>query len=862
MAVNIFFSYTHKDPRHSDEQYVNDVISILRPLEQSGRISILWDRVVKAGESRFASIDEMLNNSDIILLFVSANYLSSESCQDEIKKSSELRYSRGAIVVPIIVSPCPWEDNDFLHSLLALPEDGKPISLYSDSNSANMDIYRGVKKRIEDVEMIQTLKIRNEFLEKISDTQFLRNAHPRKKDIKLEDIFVFPNLREIDTQCNYGAKNSKKDIQNSESLIDDYKLGSNMIISGSGQSGKTSLLKIFFQKLRNKGFLPIYIADKSLYFQGSLKKRMQTAFLEQYETSQDIDSFEKDKIVLLVDDFHFARQKDELLEEVLAYKSKIFIVDDVFSINLKDSTKVSGFRRFVIQEYSPSQRDALIRKWISLSDAPSSSDFDYQELDEKTAVVDSVLGKMLGNGIMPSLPFFILSVVSTYDSTQKPLDQEITSQGYCYQALLIYYLSKEKVRSEDIDTYLNFLSQFAYYLYKNKKQEITKLEFDDFFKYYCSEYTFSLKKEDFINHLKNAQILRLSSLGMYSFSYKYLYFFFAGKFFAEEADEEFKNEIDEITNHLYLDDYAYIAVFIAHHTKKGLLPQKLKEVSKNLFSKFTPAKLDKQTISFFDKRASEILPATFNEDNSCEEQRKEALSQKDITEENPIESDDNNPLEEDLRKAYKTVEVIGQIIRNRTGSIKTSEIEELYHLGMDVLLRVLDSFLNLIKDEKNQEIIESFILEQVKKYEEQNGSEKEKKNLSEIQKKNLAKKIFWNLNFFVILGILEKIRLSLGSSKLDKVIVKVCDSINSPASQIIKYSNLMWYNKVLNINGIKNLLDDKDFSQVAKNVMNYFVFKYAEFHPLKHDDAARITALFDVSQRTIQKGLLKYKRPE
>lgn len=495
MAVKIFFSYTHKDPRHTDEPYVRKVIDFFRSLEREGKVSILWDRNLKAGADLFPDIAVMMNQADIILLFVSANYLASETCIKEIKKSSELRYSRGAIVVPIIVSPCPWEDNDFLHSLLALPEDGKPVSLYSDSNSANMDIYRGVKKRIEDVEMIQTLKIRNEFLEKISDTQFLRNAHPRKKDIKLEDIFVFPNLREIDTQRNYGAKSSKKDVQNSETLIDDYNLGSNLIVSGSGQSGKTSLLKVFFQKLRKKGFLPIYIADKSLYFQGSLKKRIQAAFLEQYETSQDIDSFKKDKIVLLVDDFHFARQKDELLEEVLTYKSKIFVVDDVFSINLKDSTKVSGFRRFVIQEYSPSQRDALIRKWISLSDAPSSPDFDYQELDEKTAVVDSVLGKVLGNGIMPSLPFFILSVVSTYDSTQKPLDQEITSQGYCYQALLIYYLSKEKVRSEDIDTYLNFLSQFAYYLYKNKKQEITKLEFSEFFKTYCSEYTFSLKKK-------------------------------------------------------------------------------------------------------------------------------------------------------------------------------------------------------------------------------------------------------------------------------------------------------------------------------------------------------------------------------
>lgn len=151
MAVKIFFSYTHKDPRHTDEPYVRKVIDFFCSLEREGKVSILWDRKLKAGADLFPDIAVMMNQADIILLFVSANYLASETCIKEVKKSAELRDSKGIVVIPIIVSRCPWLDNSFLSSLLALPSDGKEISTFEDQDEAYMNIYSEVKKHVDEI---------------------------------------------------------------------------------------------------------------------------------------------------------------------------------------------------------------------------------------------------------------------------------------------------------------------------------------------------------------------------------------------------------------------------------------------------------------------------------------------------------------------------------------------------------------------------------------------------------------------------------------------------------------------------------------------------------------------------------------
>lgn len=847
MSVKIFISYTH-----GDGTTVKDVVDTFAPMERSEKVEILWDKRIDAGSDFWnEDIPEMMNSSDIICLFLSTAYLASGSCIKEKEIAEKLREEKDVVVIPVIVSDNPWLEDSFLKKLLALPTDGHAIkSSYWDSQEkACMDVHNGVRKVVDEIEKFQSIRMNADFEKFLHCVDPLTNAHPRKKNILLEDIFVCPKLKKIDSSKQ--AKDEyEENLIDGKALFEFPKQHSKIIIMGADQSGKTTFVKKLAVDYQRNGFLPLFIRDKEKFFQGNFKRRIEKAFAEQYESECDYKEISQNKIVLLIDDFHYARNKDDILDAISAYEHVVLVVDDVFTLDLKNASIASAYSQYIIQEYNPAQRDELITKWISLTDKQDEFiEINNKERDEKSNLIDAVLGKALGRGIVPSYPFFVLSIIVTVES-HRPFDQEISSQGYCYQALLFFYLKKENVASEDIETYLNFLTHFAYFLYCKKKSEISDTEFNEFFKQYCSEYNFTLAKDKFVNVLYKAQILRKSSLGLCSFAYQYLYYFFAGKFFAEESDEEFKDDVEEITNNLHLDENAYIAIFIAHHTKKGLLPEKLLNLCDNLFKQEQSASLTKDNVAFFDVQANQILPTSFDVGKS-EENRQKDLARKNELENRPIE-EPNDVLAVDLRRSFKTVEVLGQIIKNRAGSLPKTELVQLYDKAMNVMLRLLSNFLNLIKPEKNQDEIIAYIKDCIEKAERDDATLK-----SDVEKKERAKICFWNMNFAVILFILDKIRLSLGSEKLRDIVLSVCDNLGTPAAQIVKFENLMWYSKELDVDAIKTFCEDNDTSMIARNAMVWFVYKYASLHRIDYKDASRIKNAFKTPQKVIQKGLVR-----
>ena len=126
---------------------------------------------------------------------------------------------------------------------------------------------------------------------------------------------------------------------------------------------------------------------------------------------------------------------------------------------------------------------------------------------------------------MPSYPFFVLSILAAQDM-QNPLNQEISSQGYCYQALIYLYLRKEGVKNEQIDIYSNFLTELAYWIYKNDGNGLSNTNFQDYIQYYISNFNLPIPIEEMIGKLRNVNICAYNSLNQYKFCYTYIYYFF------------------------------------------------------------------------------------------------------------------------------------------------------------------------------------------------------------------------------------------------------------------------------------------------------------------------------------------------
>jgi len=834
--LKLFISYSH-----FEESFINDFTKHLSPLKNNGFLKEWYDRKILAGENFKNTINNNLENADIICLCISANFLASTACMEELKISLELKKKNGIIVIPIILSACGWKDIKEISILLALPTDGKPISEFSDKNSGWNNVYEGLKNCIEQELKVKKLKITDSFQAFLNSTELLSKAHSNKTEVFLEEIFVYPDLIKYDDLKDYEKKiESKK-------LIDDFLDFPKILIAGEDQSGKTTLCKIMYFELRKKNYVPIIVSDKNNKFEGKIDNFIKKGFKEQYENIQ-LDEIDINRIVPIIDDFHFAKNKEKHIRDLSSYKYQIIIVDDIFNLNFRDENLTKSFYQFKIKQLSASLRNKLIENWINLTDNIGSekneNDF-YKELDKTTELVNTSLGKLISSGIMPAYPFFILSIISTYETFNKPLDQEITSQGYCYQALIYMYLSKQNVKNDEIDTYINFLSVFAFNIYSKKKREISQIEFNSFLKEYLKKYNLPVNEKTLVDNLVETKLLYLDSCNNYSFFYHYIYYFFVGLYFSDHLDE-CKRDIEIIINNLHKDENAYIAIFISHHSKDTFIIEEIILNSLLLFEKFQPAALTKEELNFFDEKLDSIVKVVLPSNNfTPARERVVRLKEQDALEKfqkNSPESDRNKKnsfneaeVEIEIRRSIKTVEVMGRIIKNRAGSLEKEKLENIFEEAMHVNLRILTSFFEIIKNENRQIALVNYIESRLGRIIDKRTS---KPNSNQL--KRISKDIFWNLNLSVIYGIVNKTIHSLGSDKLIDIFLKVCDKNNTPATLLIKHGILMWYSKNLRIDEIADIFEENSFSETAKRIMRFMIVNHCSLHKIDYRKKQKI----------------------
>jgi hypothetical protein len=709
-------------------------------------------------------------------------------------------------------------------------------------------------------EYLNLIKFNETFIEFLQNSELLAKAHARKVIVKLDDIFVYPELDKYSTFRN------EESIENSENTIANFIAYKKILFAGSDQSGKTSICKKFCRSLLDQKLLPIYISDRPNNYLGNINNKLEKAFSEQYITELKFSEIEKNLIVPILDDFHYAKHKEKIIEDLSIYENQILVVDDIFGLNLKNDKLITSYYHFKILELKPSLRDKLIKNWLQLSDMSTGErvkeNQNYQNLDKSTELVNTSLGKVIGGGIMPAYPFFILSIISTYETFDKPLEQDITSQGHCYQALLYMYLRKQGVKNDDFDTYINFLTEISFFFYKEGVNEIDQMLFDEFLNNkYLKNFNLPVSLEELLKNLEATNIFIKTSLNNYAFCYPYIYYFFVGKYIAEHIDENAET-ISKIISNLHNNDNAYIAIFISHHTKSIAILEKIISTAEELFVTNAPSTLSETEFEFFDKKADILVQALLpDHGQTSESYRAEKLTEEDEVEkhkkkesEDEEKSNEEDELSIELRRGIKTCEVMGTMIKNRAGSIPKSKLEAIFEAGMNVQLRVITSFVDIIKDENNQKEIEDFLYNALNTVIEERGFKPSPEKLQKI-----IKTIFWNANFNLISAMINKIVHSLGSDKLTQTIANVCNKIDTPATFIVKHSILMWYNKNLQVDNIADRVEQNGFSKTAKNILYYKVVNFCQMHTLDYKENTKIEKRLKIDRQHLLRNDKKLK---
>lgn len=142
--VRVFLSYSHVD-----EEFKNKLDIHFAPLKRSNKIETWNDRKLVPGTLFDDEIRKHLCEDEIIILLISADFISSDYCYEiEMMKALERMKNSDAIVIPIILRPCLWKETP-LKDIQALPKNGTPISKYPDADDAYLEIVQSVNNIVE-----------------------------------------------------------------------------------------------------------------------------------------------------------------------------------------------------------------------------------------------------------------------------------------------------------------------------------------------------------------------------------------------------------------------------------------------------------------------------------------------------------------------------------------------------------------------------------------------------------------------------------------------------------------------------------------------------------------------------------------
>lgn len=142
--VNLFIAYSRED-----KSYLTEFRKHLSPLKKGGIIKLWDDAAILPGTEWDTNIKKQLENSHVVLLLISPDFLNSDYInQVELPKALDRQKEGLATVIPVILRRCGWEYTE-LRELQALPEGGLPVSNWPNHDDAYYDILTGVKKVVD-----------------------------------------------------------------------------------------------------------------------------------------------------------------------------------------------------------------------------------------------------------------------------------------------------------------------------------------------------------------------------------------------------------------------------------------------------------------------------------------------------------------------------------------------------------------------------------------------------------------------------------------------------------------------------------------------------------------------------------------
>lgn len=493
----------------------------------------------------------------------------------------------------------------------------------------------------------------------------------------------------------------------------------------------------------------------------------------------------------------------------------------------------------------------MVKKFYSTYDVNATT-LKQQALLEQVKAGFDMVESFLGKEYMPSYPIYILSILLSNTKMQSS-SLERTSYGYCYGALITCALMTCVDDRTKIDRYYNVLSSLAYFIYKKKGKPISEDDFQKFYNEYQEEF-FSQGYKEVKTNLLKCNLIRCTDDYYYKFSYNYIYYYLVAKYMADHIhDEKGLDDILDLCIDIHDEQKANILIFIAHHIKA---PQFIEATQMALTTALESQK--QVTLTRDDdyyKLVNELCESLKKEIVSSgekidpEKEREKMLKKRDENDK-LIAKEKINPNEipeeiQNMNKSLRSIEVVGQIVKNRQGSLPKTKIKQLVRELYNTAFRTISYFGAFIESEK------SHLIEDVIK------NKKEGESNDEIKKKIDSFFEVTSLNF--CLFVFSKVINAVGNKELRSTFNEIAKEMDTPAAKLVSFSIVSYFSSKIAITELEDLVDELKDNPVAMSIIRARVRSFLYNNHVPINERQKIINAVNLNPR--DNGIMANKLP-
>ncbi len=147
-TVQVFCSFSESA---KDKELANELLKHLRLLERLGDIRVWHKGNIGAGKEHAAEINAFIEQAKIILLLLSADYISDDAYFDEMRRAVRKHESKEARVIPVLLRPYGFLESLPISKLFFSPESMKPVTDFRPRDHAFEKIGAAVKRAVEEI---------------------------------------------------------------------------------------------------------------------------------------------------------------------------------------------------------------------------------------------------------------------------------------------------------------------------------------------------------------------------------------------------------------------------------------------------------------------------------------------------------------------------------------------------------------------------------------------------------------------------------------------------------------------------------------------------------------------------------------